>query len=304
MADRKLGAYFMPYEESKIPYKYGELNEDGVPVFDPSTIKQEGDLSYHPISIVQYGLAHFNRWLETEDADSKQAFLTCAQFLANSYTENLITKHALWWYNFPLRFPSREEAWISGMAQGQILSLLVRAYELSQDEQYLSVAEKAYCSLTLDLEQDGCLSRDKYGPFIQELAFKPHTTILNGALYAFIGIIEYARIQPGLRQDILDLSSGIEARLKSFDTGYWSKYSQQIRFNLADLHYHKVHIRQLEFVGEALDNAVFKATAQKFTGYLDRYSKLALRLRFLSLSMNRLFRVLGLERLLYKSIPQ
>ena len=291
----------MAYENSKIPYKYGELNASGIPLFDPESIGEKGNLSYHPISIVQYGLGYFNRFVNLGDEKDKEVFLNCATFLAFNYAENIKTKQATWFYNFPIKFPACQEPWFSGMCQGQILSLFPRAYTLTGDQIFKTISDKALLAFKYEISEGGCIYRDDKGVFIQELAFSPITNILNGAMYAIIGILEYYQTFRTLKEFPEELIEGLIIRLDRFDTGYWSRYSENIRFNLADAHYHQVHIKQLMFLGESLGSEKLLYYGERFRNYQAKHQKWIKYLRFLSLNVNRLFRISGFAKYLFKS---
>lgn len=291
----------MPYEESKIPYKYGTLNMDGVPVFNPSTINQKGNLCYHPISIVQYGLGHFNRFVNKGNERDREIFLNCSTFLATNYAENIETKQATWFYNFPLKFPESKDPWFSGMCQGQILSLFCRAYTLTGNTNFKTISDKALLAFKYEIREGGCIHRDDKGVFIQELAFSPITNILNGAMYAIIGILEYYKTFRTVLEFPEELIEGLIVRLDNFDTGYWSKYSQNIRFNLADDYYHQVHIKQLEFLGESLGSEVLIYYSERFRSYQTKNKKWIKYLMFLSLNINRFIRLMGCTKFLFKT---
>ena len=59
-----MNPYFKNYQNHKVPHTLGGFDQEGIPLFNPKSLKLEGEPSYHPIVIVQYGLANYNLWIE------------------------------------------------------------------------------------------------------------------------------------------------------------------------------------------------------------------------------------------------
>ncbi len=293
-------AYFKNYQKHKVPHTFGDFDADGIPLFSPKSLKLKGEPSYHPIVIAQYGLAHYNLWIEHGKIEQRDVFLKCAHWLLNNYTYYKEFDIAIYYYHFDLKNPPIKAPWFSGMAQGQILSLFVRAYDLTKDKEYINVGEKVVNSFINTIDNKGCGSHLDNHFFIQEIATNPKLYILNGALYAIIGLVEYREVSTIDSINFKAFIDGLENLLPRFDLGFWTKYSLGMRFNLADAYYQEVHAQQLIFLGEKLDNELLLNYGNKFQNQYKNNAKLIKYVHFLSLNINRAFRVVGLGRYLYK----
>ncbi|HBK72100.1 MAG TPA: hypothetical protein DDZ39_10690 [Flavobacteriaceae bacterium] len=295
-----MNSYFKKYQNHKIPHTLGSFDDKGIPLFNPESLKLKGKQSYHPIVIVQYALAHYNLWIENNNKNHKDTFLKCANWLVNNYTYHKEYDLAIYYYYFDLKNPPVKAPWYSGMAQGQILSLFVRAYYETGDNSYIIVSDKIVNSFKTNLDKNGCNSYLSGHIFIQEIAQNPKLYILNGALYAIIGLIEYSEISNKNNLEIDKFIKGIEGLLPKFDLGFWTKYSLGMRFNLSDVYYQQVHAEQLTYLGEKLDNYILLSYGNKFKNQLEKNSKWMKWIHFLSLTINRGFRFLGFGKFLYK----
>ncbi len=92
-----------------------------------------------------------------------------------------------WEYRSPLRAP-----WYSGLAQGQGISLLVRAHKTTGEPVYIDAAERAFGSLLKSTEEGGVMFTDERGDlWIEEYIVSPPTHILNGFIWAAWGVNDY-----------------------------------------------------------------------------------------------------------------
>jgi len=295
-----LNKYFKNYQHHKTPHTLGSFDENGIPLFNPVSLKLKGNQSYHPIVIVQYGLANYNLWVENNKDECREDFLNCARWLCENYTYNKEFDLAIYYYDFDLKNPAIKAPWYSGMAQGQVLSLFSRAYTETKDEKYINIGKKIVNSFNTTIERNGCASYLDNYLFIQEIASNPKLYILNGALYAIIGLVEFRDVSSFNTVKFDDFIRGLEGLLPRFDLGFWTKYSLGMRFNLSDAYYQKVHSQQLLFLGEKLDNLYLLEYGIRFKKQLENNSKWIKHIHFLSVNINRMFRLLGLKYFLYK----
>src|SRR5208282_2380369 len=81
-------------------------------------------------------LANYNRFCETGDDARWQKTLKAADWLAVNLEQNA---HELWVWNHHFDWDYRDKLkapWYSGLAQGQGVSLLLRAHALSEEGKY------------------------------------------------------------------------------------------------------------------------------------------------------------------------
>lgn len=293
--------YFKDYQEHKIPHTLGSFDLNGIPLFNPKSLNLKGKESYHPIVIVQYGLANYNLWLDNkENIGYKESFIKSAEWLLNNYSYHQENDIAIYFYDFDLKNPPIKAPWFSGMAQGQILSLFSRAFSVTKNEKYLNIGRKISNSFNATIDMNGCCSYLNGHLFIQEIAARPELFILNGAIYAVIGLCEFKEVGDVENENLDEIIKGLEGLLPKFDIGFWTKYSLGMRFNLSDVYYQKVHADQLLYLGESLENEVFLYYGKKFKIQLEKNAGWMKLIHFLSLSVNRGFRVFGMGKFLYK----
>ena len=187
-----------------------------------------------------------------------------------------------WEYRAKLKTP-----WYSGLAQGQGVSLLLRAHLQSvhakaSDAQYLEAANRAFAALTTPVADGGVLceheDEDK-NLWIEEYIVDPPTHILNGFIWALWGVLDYSRAcRDETARQMFD--RGVETLLRNlprYDTGYWSLYelSQTPPRMLASPFYHRLHIVQLQVMAALTGNKRFEDFADHWEGYASRRSNRA-----------------------------
>ena len=297
-----LSRYMVDYTKKRVLL----LDRQGIPLFDPKSIRLGGGPLYHPVLTIQYGLAHHDRALDG-DRGAEEIFLTCARWVEEHASEEALGRFLVWPYAFPLRTPPVRPPWISGMAQGQALSLLTRAFQETQSTRTAEVARRAARSFCYSIREGGVVSVTNSGAFfIEEVAHAPAIHILNGCLYGLFGLYEYlqvfddADLQPVLEKCL----EGVDEVLPLFDMGWWSSYSLGLRWNVATHYYHDVHIRQLKHLAVLLDRPQFDLYAQRWEAYRESS---ALRLRrtvhgVVEVNVNRVLTVAKLDRIKYRRV--
>jgi hypothetical protein len=262
--------YFMQFQ-GKAAYR-GPFDRHGVPLLD-----YRGDigLQYNPIAVAQYGLARFNRWEETAGAGDRAAWIGIARWLERELHPNpsgvrVWMHHFDWPYRQVLKAP-----WYSGLAQGNGLSLLVRAARATGDVRFAAAADAAFESFLRDVSDGGVIATDDLGDvWIEEYLVEPPSHILNGFMWALWGVYDYAKWsgRDQARQLWADCVRTLERRLGEFDTGWWSLYEARegTKEMPASGYYHTLHITQLRVMHRLTGRQVFKDTADRFQSYMDR----------------------------------
>jgi heparosan-N-sulfate-glucuronate 5-epimerase len=268
----QLGEYYMPFRQ-KADYS-GHYDAAGIPMLDYHGVI---GLQYNPIAIAQWGLANYNLSCETGDEARHQKMLKAATWLAVNLEKN---PRGLWVWNHHFDWDYRDTLkapWYSGLAQGQGISLLVRAYAKTKDERYKSAAEKAFVALTRPITEGGVLFNDEANNlWIEEYLVDPPTHILNGFMWTLWGVHDFWLATGDVSaKTIFDRGTKtLVDNLASFDTGYWSLYEQSgTRLKmLASPFYHRLHIVQLRVMSTITGDAGFAATADRWEHYARRRS--------------------------------
>jgi len=263
----QLSEYYMLFRQ-KADYA-GPFDADGIPLLD---YRGAIGRQYNPIAIAQWGLANYNLFCETADANCRQKIMRAADWLSSHLEQN---SYGLWVWNHHFDWEYRDTLkapWYSGLAQGQGISLLVRAHAQGKQEKYLEAARRALVSLTRPVSQGGVLFEDgQESLWIEEYLVDPPTHILNGFMWALWGMFDYALAGgEALAKQIFD--RGVQTLLRNlqkFDTGYWSLYEQSGTWlpMLASPFYHRLHIVQLRVMQTLTGEALFGEFAARWEGY-------------------------------------
>lgn len=269
---QELGPYYMTFS-AKANYP-GPFDEQGIPLLD-----YHGQIGrqYNPIAIAQYGLGNYNLYRRHRDAERRQKFLRVAEWLAGALEKNTAGyaawhHHFDWEYRTPLRAP-----WYSGLAQGQGISVLVRAWRDAESTVFRRTADEAFEVFLHDVNEGGVAFRDDAGHlWIEEyvVAPDPPTHILNGFIWAMWGIYDYWLATQDSRAEHLFNESvrTLQDCLPNYDSGYWSLYEQSgTRMKmLASPFYHQLHIVQLQVMTILTGDPRFRDFAKRWEAYSSR----------------------------------
>lgn len=262
-----LGQYYMPFED-KADYP-GDYDSEGIP-----RLNYHGKigLQYNPIAIAQYGLGNFNLYARTEDPVRRRKFLLIADWLVSHLERNRFGlwvwhHHFDWEYRTPLKAP-----WYSALAQGQGISLLVRAYRTTGKAIYLDSAVRAFETFLKGMEEGGVTYVDETGQvWLEEYIVSPPTHILNGFIWALWGIYDFFLVTKDAESEKLFLQAieTLKIHLGDYDAGFWSLYEQSgTRLKMmASPFYHRLHIVQLQVMARLSGEKIFRDYAERWESY-------------------------------------
>ena len=263
----QIGEYYMEFA-AKADYA-GHYDASGIPMLD-----YRGDigLQYNPIAIAQYGLGNYNLFVQEKREERRRKFLAAADWLVAHLAQNA---HGIWVWNHHFDWEYRDTLkapWYSGLAQGQGISLLVRAHHATQDSKYEVAAGRAFESLTRSVDEGGVLFLDERGDvWIEEYLVDPPTHILNGMIWALWGVHDYAlATRNSSAKDLFDkVVRTLDRNLSKYDAGFWSLYEQSgTRLQMmASPFYHRLHIVQLRIMHQLTGLEVFGDYAERWERY-------------------------------------
>ncbi len=260
-----LDYYYIDFSKSKYldASQYHTFDRNGIPLF-----KIAEKYYYHPVHISQFALGAYGYYLKTKDATAKQIFLKCADWLTGNVIKS--GNFYYWEYAFKAEWATMQNGrWFSAMAQGEGVSVLLRAFCETGDKRYLQVARNMIRSIFYDVTVGGVSAvRGSSYIFPQEYPSITSSDVLNGAIFAYFGVYDYYRVtgDPDVKEFGEIIAKTISSALDQFDAGYWSLYCRRPKY-LAPPFYNSLHVTQLKIVYLITGDKRFLSYSQKFEEY-------------------------------------
>jgi len=264
-----LGAYYL--------YEIGKEAPLDVAPQEPIRLTIQGrPMGFNPVAESQNALALFARCTAgppTERPLMRRRFIERARFLLTAQSPVAGGRGAVWLYhNRNPWFPFAAIPHISGIAQGEGISVLLRAYQLTGDSAYLEGAHRAYRGLLIPLEEGGAAWSKGGLLFFEEVPSLPPTHILNGNIYALFGVLDYYRVtrDPEAGEVFSRGIATVRERLPGYDQWFWSRYDDRATgwSGSAEPHYMAVHAKQLHVLYALTGDAVYKHYEVRWEGLL------------------------------------
>lgn len=261
-----------------------ELDSHGIAM---KVMTKGGPSEYHVVLSAQCGLKAYGQVVRGHDVEAMTK-----ETLA--YADNLVTlqdEHGAFRYPFAYKYYLSDEplpvGWVSGMAQGQALSLLARAFDLSGDERYLKAGRLAVDFLATRVEDGGVMTDmstlgrglDDY-IFFEEYVSNPPNYTLNGFMFTLLGLYDWSKVpgQDSGQNKSLDLftraTATLEKILPYYDLGTISAYDLGYMTYPGELphiaaRYHAVHIYLLHAMFSITGNETFHHYEKLWASYFD-----------------------------------
>lgn len=236
---------------------------------------------YNPVVIIQKSLYFLNGYKQTKD----QAYLDRVKIFSDKLIELSEEKSGAMYFPYRFDYIIHEDEldnneimkapWYSGMAQGQALSLYTRLYQITDDQKYLTDAEKIFKSLKKnpgsDLPQVTMVDKDGYY-WIEEYPMSSPDHTLNGFIFAIYGLYDYN----SLKKDTASESIFLDAvrTVKRYIVDYRNPNdisSYCLKHRHKSLKYHIIHIEQLKMLSRMTGDTFFSDMANNF--YQDYHRK-------------------------------
>lgn len=167
-----------------------QIDEEGIP-----KVQYGQEYYYNPVTVAQYALAAHGTYIGGEDANKVQ-FLKAADRLLILQDESGAFRYSFPW-TYYLTGETFKPGWVSGMAQGQALSVLSRAYLLTGNNKYLRAGDKALKFMVTPVSEGGTLdSLEDIDPSLknylifEEYISKPASYTLNGFMFSLLGLYD------------------------------------------------------------------------------------------------------------------
>lgn len=254
------------YSKTEVAGYYNDLTEkvtrDDPNILVPKYHVDTGEEIYFSIGIFQYGLAAYDLFLKTHDEIYKNKLLACADWAVENQQEDG------GWVTFAYENPEHP---YSSMAQGEGISMLIRAHIVTQDERYISTVHKAEDFMIKPIADGGTTNYQGDDVYLYECTHDP--LILNGWIFSLWGLYDYSKyIEDSDVQKVLHATlTSLKRKLPDFDIKYWSKYDDGKR--ICSPFYHKLHIAQLNTMYDLFGDSIYKDVADKWEKYQNSFWK-------------------------------
>lgn len=260
----------MPEINLKYPIDWSGL-EDFAYDFDADGIPRVNygpplGLRYNAITTSQWGLFNLQRWVTDQDPAARGQALRCADWLVTTcrpWKNDILA----WIYDYGFDLYGPYPPWISGMAQGEAVSLLLRCHQLEPKDDFRRVSHGAIRAFFYDFEQGGVAAKLNDGLiFFQEYPVKPAAHVLNGGIFAFFGAYDYAVYFDDA--PMMDLARRFLDTLRRYwaawDIGYWTRYDLFSIKRAASPMYQELHVRQFQALAEMFEDDLFRQVAERW----------------------------------------
>lgn len=220
----------------------GEM-DNGVPVFYFNGVHR----GFFPITVLNYGLGLLNRLHDGENV--KHELQQVLDFILKNQSQD-----GAWRYDIP-RDATHEMAGgkVSGMTQGLAISFLVRCQRvgLLSKEDCLSVILPAKNLMLSPL----CVNQIDGEPFIEEFSVSGGTSVLNGSMFALLGLYDY-EVFTGESGNFSRFESALRKLLPRFGFGIWSYYDR--KGSICSKFYQQLHVDMMAVFYQLTENPVYR----------------------------------------------
>ena len=201
--------------------------------------------------------------MKTQEDVYKNKALACSEWALNNQQEDGS------WVTFA--YKNKEHPY-SSMAQGEGISLLIRAHILTGDSSFLNAAHKAKNFMLKPISDGGTAEYTEDGGILLYEATE-NPVILNGWIFSAWGLYDYCKYfaDEEAKQKLDRTLDSLKKKLPDFDMAYWSKYEDGKR--ISSPFYHKLHIAQLEAMYELFGDGIYNDFAVKWDGYQKSFWK-------------------------------
>lgn len=277
IATEKLGPYYVSLAE-KLAMTYPE-DEKGGPLVENAT---DGRMQYHLMAHVHRALTHYEAWIETAKIEHRDIFLANVRSILAHGERREDGALVFWWHQ--QHYANQKIPWLHAMAQGQVIMALCRAYQETDDQEFLQQARAAAVPFGQDVSEGGVRSTDPVrGVFYEEYAFhepgKQHHT-LNGMMSALMGLHDLWKISGDAQvREWFDTGiATIRANLPAYDFPFCSSYDLRHEHGenpLLQGRYNAVHVAHLRILAAMTGDAHFETFAARWEKTFDsRFNRL------------------------------
>lgn len=240
-------------------YSTQPFDKNGIPLRD-----YRGQKIYNPVHICQYALENHVLLLQTGKQKYRDTFLKQADWLIKHQEDGK------WYHHYEIKERNLKAPWVSAMAQGQSISVLLRAWQLTEKSQYLEAAQKAFGTLKIPIDCDGVAYKGKVGTWFEEFPnpLAP-SHVMNGHIFALFGIWDMYRVthDPDAFRLFDEGVSVLKTDIGKYDIGFWVLYDQQNPNGLLNNAYLGLEIEQLKVMHALTKDSIFSKYLVRWENY-------------------------------------
>lgn len=244
-------------------YANPPFDEKGIPVRDyhhTGWLEIPPGRYYNPVIIAQYALGCYEKYLYDRNGHFKAVFLKQANWLRDHQRED-----GGWPCAFPIPSRDLKPGWISAMYQGQAISVLIRAYVLTGDAAYLYSAELGLKPFYRTVDEGGVVYIEGEDIWLEEYPHDPPSHVLNGAIFALLGLYDYWRVRRD--EGVYNLfSKGVATLARNlwrYEKNMWVLYQLEPPV-FASADYYALHIELLRVLARISKIPEFEEYADKW----------------------------------------
>ena len=165
------------------------LDKSGIPLVNYSA---SIGLQRNPLTVANFAQHFYGEYVKSGNDTSKKLFLNNINWLSTDAVS--YGNYSILQYKFSYPFYGLHSPWRSAMAQSAALPVLIRAYQITGNGDYLELAKKLTNSFFVDVKHGGITYKTpNNGWWYEEYAGNTNTstTILSGMLYTVLKLHDY-----------------------------------------------------------------------------------------------------------------
>ncbi|WP_172448421.1 D-glucuronyl C5-epimerase family protein [Caulobacter mirabilis] len=196
---------------------YDLTNSDGIIVLKyPEPVGEQ----INPEAAFQFALGLHDRFIAGEGDALRDQFLHYAAYFRDRQTEQGD-------FNYEFDWAGWKAPWTSALAQSRGVSVMLRAYLLTQDETFAVAARRGLSKFSVQISDGGYLgiSNETGCPYFEEYPPRP-SAVINGFMAAAIAPWEVARwLGDEKAAELAAMAKqSIEKMLPHYTTSWWTLY--------------------------------------------------------------------------------
>lgn len=185
------------------------IGPDGVP-----QVNYAWGVEDNPVTVCQWALQHWSWWTESHWQTDLDAVTTASDWLVARMQPDGSVPYL---FDFDALGVHEHAPWISAMAQGQTISVLVRAHDATGDRRYMDAAVLALEPFEKTSARGGAASTWDGLPWYEEYPGVGEEHVLNGFEFSLLGLHDLAPFSPDAQRLFEQGVASLEQRVGTFD---------------------------------------------------------------------------------------